>query len=183
MSLFNAVGYAMPRALKPKIRWGFVALTIFVCACGYRFPGGGGLPGGIQSVFIPLFTNRSNEIGIENIITDDLTNEFILQRKGALADENQADGVLTGVIVSVLTRTISQTGEGASVEREVVVSVGLKLTDKNGQLTWVAQRLSAKEPYDVGDNSIETNRRRRDAIEILSTRLAEKIYNRLTENF
>jgi outer membrane lipopolysaccharide assembly protein LptE/RlpB len=183
MSLFKRGDMQMPRALKPKLRWGFVALTLFVCACGYRFPGGGGLPGGIDTVFIPLFTNRSNEIGVENIITDDLTNEFILQRKGALADENKADGVLSGVIVSVLTRTISQTGEGASVEREVVVTVGLKLTDKDGQLTWAVQRLSGREPYDVGNNSIETNRRRRDAIEILSTRLAEKIYNRLTDNF
>jgi outer membrane lipopolysaccharide assembly protein LptE/RlpB len=163
--------------------WLFVALTFCVCACGYRFPGKGALPGGIQKIYIPLFTNRTNEVGIENIITDDLTNEFILQRKGALADDKQADGILSGAIVSVLTRTISQTDEGASVEREVVVRVELKLTNKSGRLVWIARRLSAREPYAVGDDSIETNRRRRDAIETLSTRLAQKIYNRLTEDF
>lgn len=173
----------MPRTIKLNIRWLLLALTLFICACGYRFPGDGALPGGIQTIFIPLFTNRTNEIGVENIITDDLTNEFILQRKGALADDKQADSVLSGAVVSVLTRTISQTGGGASVEREVVVNVELKLTDKSGQLIWIARRLSAREPYDVGDNNIETNRRRRDAIETLSTRLAQKIYNRLTEDF
>jgi outer membrane lipopolysaccharide assembly protein LptE/RlpB len=160
-----------------------VTLALFVCACGYRFPGAGALPGGIQKIYIPLFSNRTNEVGIENIVTDDLTNEFILQRKEALTDDKQADGVLSGTIVSVLTRTISQTGEGASVEREVVVKVELKLTDKNGRLVWITRWLSAREPYTVGDNNIETDRRRRDAIETLSTRLAQKIYNRLTEDF
>ena len=174
----------MAPRLKPKFCWLLLTLTLCVCACGYRFPGSGTLPNGIEKVYIPLFTNRTNEVGVENIITDDLTNEFILQRKRALTDDDQADGILSGVVASILTRTISQTGEGASVEREVVVRVELRLTDKNGKLVWLDQNLTAREPYKVGgDDNIETSRRRRDAIETLSTRLAQKIYNRLTDDF
>ncbi len=173
----------MKQILKSRIHWLLIVLTLIVCACGYRFPGGGSLPGGIQKVYISLFTNRTNEVGIENIITDDLTNEFILQRKGTLTDDNRADGTLTGTVASVLTRTISQTGQGASVEQEVVVRVALKLTDKSGRLVWIDRQLSGREPYAVGDNNIETSQHRREAIKTLSTRLAQKIYNRLTDNF
>lgn len=161
-----------------------IGIGILVCACGYRFPGGGEIPGGIKNVSIPLFINRTNEVGLENIITNDLTNEFIIRRKEALADDDQmADGILRGEIVSVQTRTISQTGAGGSVEREVIVRVDLRLSDSADQIKWVSRNIAARETYYVGGNSVETDLRRFVAIEELSTRLAENIFNRLTENF
>lgn len=164
--------------------WLLVTMGVLVCACGYRFPGGGEIPGGIKRVSIPLFVNRTNEIGLENIITNDLTNEFIIRRKDALADDDKmADGILKGEIVSVHTRTITQTGAGGSVEREVVVEVDLKLTDNTDQIIWVRRSVAARETYYVGANNIEAELNRREAIEELSVRLAEKIFNRLTENF
>lgn len=161
-----------------------MAMGVFVCACGYRFPGGGELPGGIKTVSIPLFVNRTNDIGLENTITNDLTNEFIIRRKDALADDDKMAGsILKGEIISVHTRTITQTGAGGSVEREVVVEVDLKLIDNTGQITWVTRSVAARETYYVGANDIETELNRREAIEELSVRLAEKIFNRLTEDF
>ena len=94
-----------------------------------------------------------------------------------------AGGILNGEIVSVFTRTITQTEAGGSVEREVVVAIDLKLTDKKDQLVWVTRGVAARETYDVGANSLETELNRREAIQELSIRLAEKIYNRLIEDF
>jgi outer membrane lipopolysaccharide assembly protein LptE/RlpB len=155
-----------------------------ISGCGYRFPGGGDIPGGLASVSIPLFTNLTNEIGLENIITNDLTNEFIVRRKKSLStDDAAADGRLEGKIVSVNTRTITQTVSGGSVEREVVVAVNVRLLDKDGQVVWLAQNVSARENYDVGSNSTTADANRQEAIEALSVRLAEKIFNRLVEDF
>lgn len=173
----------MANRLNKRI-WLLVAMGVFVCACGYRFPGGGEIPGGIKTVSIPLFVNRTNELGLENTITNDLINEFIIRRKKALADdEEMADGVLNGEIVSVFARTITQTGAGGSVEREVVVAVDLKLIDKKDQVVWAPRGVGARETYDVGANSLETELNRQEALQELSVRLAEKIYNRLIEDF
>ncbi|MEA3232493.1 MAG: LPS assembly lipoprotein LptE [Thermodesulfobacteriota bacterium] len=164
--------------------WLLVATGLFICACGYRFPGGGEIPGGIRAVSIPLFVNRTNEVGLENTITNDLTNEFIIRRKKALADNDEtADGILYGEIASVLTRTITQTEAGGSVEREVIVGVDLKLTNKKDQVIWATRSVTARETYDVGASSLATEINRREAIQQLSVRLAEKIYNRLIEDF
>ena len=174
----------MANRLNQRRIWLLVAIGLFVCACGYRFPGGGEIPGGIKTLFIPLFVNRTNDIGLENTITNDLTNEFIIRRKTALADnETMADGILNGEVASVFTRTITQTGAGGSVEREVVVAVDLKLTDKKDQVVWAPRGIAARETYGVGANSLETELNRREALQELSIRLAEKIYNRLIEDF
>lgn len=174
----------MAKILNQRRIWLLVAMGVFVCACGYRFPGGGEIPGGIKTVSIPLFVNRTNEIGLENTITNDLTNQFIIRRKKALVDdEKMAGGILNGEIVSVFTRTITQTEAGGSVEREVVVAIDLKLTDKKDQLVWVTRGVAARETYDVGANSLETELNRQEAIQELSVRLVEKIYNRLIEDF
>lgn len=166
-----------------QIGW-LVFVSLIICACGYRFPGGGEIPGGIQTVSIPLFENLTNEIGLENILTNDLTNEFITRRKKSLAtDDKSADGMLYGKIVSVLTRTITQTEAGGSVEREVVVVVDVKLTDQEEQVVWITRGVRARENYDVGANSLEAEANRLEAIEELSVRLSEKIYNRLMEDF
>ena len=92
----------MVNVLNQGKKWLWVAMGLLVCACGYRFPGGGEIPGGIQTVSIPLFTNRTNELNLENILTDDLVNEFIVRRKKALADNDAAaEGILKGEIVSI----------------------------------------------------------------------------------
>ena len=164
--------------------WLLMAMGLFVGACGYRFPGAGEIPGGIKTVWIPLFLNRTNEIGLENTLTNDLTNEFITRRKNALAsDEKTAGGVLIGEIVSIFTRTITQTQAGGTVEREVVVTVDLKLTSENDQVAWASRGVSARETYDVGANSLEAEVNRQEALLLLSDRLAEKMYNRLVEDF
>ncbi len=168
--------------------WVIVTLFIFSLigygGCGYRFPGGGEIPGGLTLVSIPLFTNLTNEIGLENTLTNDLTNEFIVRRKKSLStDDEMADGSLEGKIVSVNTHTITQTVSGGSVEREVVVAVDVRLIDKDGQLLWLANNVSARENYDVGSNATTADANRQEALEALSVRLAEKIFNRLVEDF
>ncbi len=161
-----------------------VFASLLICACGYRFPGGGEIPGGIRAVSIPLFDNLTNEIGLENILTNDLTNEFLIRRKKSLAkDDTTADGRLLGNIVSILTRTITQTEAGGSIEREVVVVVDVKLIDQKEQVVWTTRGITSRENYDVGADSTVAEVNRQEAIRELSVRLSEKIYNRLMDDF
>ena len=169
---------------KGKIIWIVFAILwflAFLSACGYRFAGGGTLPSGIKSVCVTILENRTSEIGVENTFTNDLIYEFT--RNGKFASIDKADALLSGVVKSMSIETISHSGAHTSIERRVTITLDLKLTDKGGRIIWSAKGVSGNEAYDVAPDKLSTEQNRRSAISTLSERLAEKVYNSLTEDF
>jgi 4-diphosphocytidyl-2C-methyl-D-erythritol kinase len=67
----------------------------------------------------------------------------------------------------------------------VQVAVDLKLTDPDGSVIWSAKGVSTNEAYkvDPDNNKHVTEQNRLYAIEALSKRLAEKVYNDLKADF
>ncbi|MEA3429388.1 MAG: LPS assembly lipoprotein LptE, partial [Thermodesulfobacteriota bacterium] len=142
---------------------------------------GGSLPSGIQSVCVTILANRTSETGVENTFTNDLIYEFT--RNGKIAGIDKADALLSGVVKSMSIETISHRGVHTSLERRVRFTLDLKLTDNDGRTIW-SKSVSENEAYDVAtDNKLTTEQNRSKAISTLSTRLAEKVYNSLTEDF
>ena len=160
-----------------------VLLTVALAACGYQFSGSGDLPKGVQTIFIAVFENRTGEVGLENSLTNDVINEFVLKRKNALRDAQSADSILHGTIQSIRDETITRSGTNTPLERRVTISVSLLLKDRNDQVLWGARNVSANEAYDVNSDKQVTEENRRIAINDLFRRLAENIYNRLLEDF
>lgn len=159
-----------------------VAVWVFLStACGYRFSGSGDLPTGVSAVFITIFENRTLETGIENVVTEDIIHVFV--RNNRAASRENADAILSGVVRAVKTETISRAGQHTAIERRVTVSVDLRLTDVDGREIWSAKSVSASEAYEVASNKLETEQNKHEAISVLSRRLSEKIYHRLTSNF
>jgi outer membrane lipopolysaccharide assembly protein LptE/RlpB len=169
--------------VKKKYAWGIILLGSLLSACGYRFAGGGSLPSGITSVSVEMFQNRTGETGVETIITNDLIYEFNRHEQVVVTGSDKADAILTGVVQSISETTISHTGEYTSDERRVVLNVDLQLTNKSGGVIWSAKGLSENEAYKVMPGKSSTERSKRIAIQRLSKRLAENIFNRLTADF
>ena len=163
--------------------WTVIFLWLFFSACGYRFAGGGNLPFGIRSLSVKILENRTAETGLENVLTNDLIYEFARNRKVILTSSDKADAILTGVIKSMRIGTISRKGQHTSLERRVTVAADLKLTDPDGNLMWSVKNVSENEAYNVTSEKQATERNKRVAIAALSKRLAETIYNRLTDDF
>ena len=170
---------------KGKIIWIIFAILwflAFLSACGYRFAGGGNLPSGIKSVCVTILANHTSETGVENTFTNDLIYEFA--RHGKIASIDKADALLSGVVKSMSIETISRSGSHTSIERRVTIRLDLKLTDNDGRIIWSAKGVSGNEAYDVAsDDKLLTEQNRSNAISTLSERLAEKVYNSLTEDF
>ncbi len=171
--------------LKRKFIFPALSLLILVSACGYRFAASGDLPERVQSIFIPIFKNRTSETGVEKIITDDIIYEFTRNKKDILAaGSDSSDAVLNGVVHSISVETISHIDPQTSSERRVKVAVNLKLVASGGKVIWSRKGVNEKRAYDVeSDNKHRTEQNRREAISELSKRLAEKIYNMMTDNF
>jgi hypothetical protein len=161
-----------------------ILIALLCCTCGYRFAGQGGFPGGTDRLFVKVLENRTQETGVENIVTAAILSELTLRKTDNLASSiDNADVVLSGVVEEVAIRTISTRNRDAAGERRVTVSVALKLTKPDGNVVWANRRLSDDEGYSVDANSERTDQNRRDAIQVLSRRIAEKVVNRLSDGF
>lgn len=166
-----------------KYIWLVLFIGVFFSACGYRFSGSGNLPSGVQTIFIEVLKNRTVETGYESTVTNDLIYEFTRNGRAVEKSRDHTDAFLTGVIESKDIRTISRQGQLKPLERRVQITISLKLTDRGDTVIWSRPGISDSEAYDVGANNQITKRNERHALEILSKRLAETAYNRLTDNF
>ena len=157
--------------------------VFFLSACAYHFAGSGRLPGGVQTIAVEILKNRTSETGLENKITNDLIYEFIRRGKTVQKDIKKADAVLSGVIESSRITTISRQQQQSPIERQIQITLSLTLTKPDGKVIWSASKISDYEAYNVASDKQATDTNKRRALEILSKRLAEKVHNRLTENF
>lgn len=167
----------------------FITFIVIVCllpgGCGYRFSGGGSLPEGVERVAIRGLENRTGETGLENTLTNDLLYEFTRNNKAAVSDDDRADAVLSGTIVSLRTETVSRQSGSTAAQRRLIIRLRLQLIrNDSGRLLWRADNITANETYDVDPNSdTGTERNKQDAILLVSKRLAEDTYNRLSDDF
>ena len=151
--------------------------------CSYRFSGTGELPSGMVRIFVSVIENNTAEPGIENYLTDDVINEFILRKKDVLCKLEDADGVLTGSIEYIRDMPIAHSSQSKSTQRRVFLGVTLNLTDTKGKTVWAVNGINANQAYKVTDDKTLTDQNKKEAIQVLSKRLAEKIFNRLTDDF
>lgn len=163
-----------------------IICTVLVAACGYQFAGQGEFPEGVQHIYIEVFDNRTSKTGIERIVTNQVIFEFTRQRQSSLAGSaSQADAVLKGVITRIRTRTIARVGTELASQREVTMTVDLKLVRQDGgKILWAANGVSERQTYDVvQDSQVATDQLETNAIAVLSERMSERIFNRLTNDF
>ena len=162
-----------------------ILLITWLCtACGYRFAEEGGFPGDTERLFVKVLENKTQETGVENILTAALLNELTLRKTDELAGGiDDADVVLSGAVNLVTIETISESEPDVADERRVTVSVDLKLTKKDDSVVWAARNLSDFEEYFVNTDSERTDASRRDAIRVLSKRIAERAVNRFSDDF
>jgi outer membrane lipopolysaccharide assembly protein LptE/RlpB len=165
----------------------FVLLcTVVLNACGYRFAGQGQYPRGVEKILIEVFENRTSNVGVERVVTNQVIFEFTRQREKSLTNRAEdADAILKGVIRTISTQTIARVGTEVASQREVVMTVDLQLVQQDGrQVLWSAKGISDRQAYDVVEgSSIATNQNETVAIARLSERISERIFSRLTNNF
>ena len=158
-------------------------ISVLLGACGYRFAEQGGFPGGTHLLFVKVFQNPTQETGVENIVTAALLSELTLRKTDALASSmDNADVILSGVVEEVSIQTIAIKKDTAS-ERRVTVTISVKLARQEGSVVWAAREFSDNEGYRVDADPEQTDQNRRNAIRLLSRRIAEQVVNRLSDNF
>ncbi|MEJ2727984.1 MAG: LPS assembly lipoprotein LptE [Deltaproteobacteria bacterium] len=170
--------------IKSKIILVALLFGVLFSACGYRLAEESGFPGDTERLFVKVLENKTQETGVESILTAALLNELTLRKTDELARGiDDADVVLSGAVDLVTIVTISSSKPDVASERRVTVSVDLKLTKKDGRVVWAAKNISDFEAYLVDSNQQKTDANRRNAIGVLSKRIAERVVNRFSDDF
>ena len=170
--------------IKSKIILVALLLEVLFSACGYHFAEVSGFPGDTERLFVKVLENKTQETGAENILTAAILNELTLRKTDELARSiDDADVVLSGAVDLVTIKTIASSEPNVASERQVTVSVDLKLTKKDGSVVWTAKNLSDFEAYLVDTDTQKTDANRRTAIGVLSKRIAQRVVNRFSDDF
>jgi len=105
-----------------------VLLSGLLLSCGY-YSFKGALPSHLKTIAIPIFIDRSAYPGVQEKITDSITNAFITDNTLKLVDESKADVILNGTIQSVTQRVAAvKSGETVS-EYQMYVSLKVVCED------------------------------------------------------
>ena len=158
-------------------------IYLLLPSCGYRFSGGGSLPGGAETLSVLMLENRTAEAGIQAQLNSAIVYEVTRRDSSRIARPENADALLSGVVKTVQDTDIAHTGTSTASQRRVTLVVDMKLERPDGTRLWRRNGLSDYEAYDVAANRTQTNLNRRSAIEKLSKRLAETIYKSITDDF
>ncbi len=158
-----------------------------------------------KKVFIPLFSNRTSETGLEVYFTRSIQQELLQTQWLKLARKNnQADYILKGTIIKVETSTVNKdrgAGQGLkylpsnrvlTTEYLVRVTVELSLIEKeNNKMIWrewvtedksfESAQLTAPIVNSANINYNESSKAR--ILKDLSEIMMHEAFDRLTENF
>lgn len=167
-----------------KRRFGLALLVgLLLSSCGYRFSGGGSLPGGAETISVLMLQNRTSEVGIQTKLSGDIIYEVTRRDSSRIAKPENAAAVLSGIVKTVQDTDIAHTGTSTASQRRVTIIVDMKLERPDGTRLWSRGGLSGYEAYDVASDRTRTELNRQNAIEKLSKRMAELIYKSITDDF
>lgn len=182
--LIRRQGNAPLKGLHAALWIACAAAALLAGACGYRFQGEAKLPRGAQTVFVDMFENRTNVPNLETVVTNAVTFEFTKRSRTAIvSDASQADLVMRGVIRSVELQTVTSRNRDAGGERNVKLTLDVRLVDPGGKVAWSASGLSDGDAYVVTNDKMLNDEKQQATLGLVATRIAEKIYNRFTDNF
>ena len=162
----------------------FVSLLLLF-GCGYHFPGqGGALPGGVKTLHIPLFVNRTAEPLLENEISNAVSEVFSRNSNISLVEKGaQAEAILEGEILSYSSGALSYDRNDDISEYRAAMQVGVRLRQaSDGRLLWQGQ-ISWDEDYLAADDKAVQEDLEQEAIEEVSLRLAEELLYRMLDDF
>lgn len=151
-------------------------LCLALQACGYQVSGTQPLPSGIDTIAVHVVTNRTRQTGLEVAVTNALVNELVRHRKGMVVNDAQAQGILSGTILSMETDVTARRSTRQVVQRQVTITLSLSLKNRAGKIIWQDNNLRARRSYRVSDDRLATEANRLEAVNLAVQRLAEDAY-------
>src|SRR2546428_818747 len=102
-------------------------MAVALAGCGYSLRGN--LPGHIRSVGVPVFTNRTSEPAVENILTQAVVQAFSTNGRLRVVKPEQADAILEGEVVDYQIQALAFDPRANIQQYRLVVTMNLPMRD------------------------------------------------------
>jgi hypothetical protein len=165
--------------MKAPGRW-FILFLLFLTGCGYRPIGAEPVGPGTQTIAVPLFANRSTEVGLEAVLANALINAFAQTRAVKVTPyEAGADLVLEGKVHSVDNTSVAFNSVTQSTVRRVTVRVDLTLKKQdNGKVIWKDTQI-LQEDYVVDPNYHAGEATRTEGLRRAAVHMARRVLDKV----
>jgi len=154
-----------------------IAAILVIAGCGpYSFSPGG--RGGLSSLAVPLFENRTAEYGIRELLTEGVIDRFVRDGSVKIVNERLADAVLRGEVTGYESRAYNYDANENVSEYRVTVTVHVRVEDPvKRNVIWEEDALSQWGSYAAANETEDDGKQR--AVE----KLAEDIVNRTVKGW
>ncbi|MBW7956729.1 MAG: hypothetical protein H3C68_02440 [Deltaproteobacteria bacterium] len=160
----------------------FLVSLLVLSGCGYHLTGkAGDMPGGVESLSIPVFTNVTLKPDIEAGVTAAFVNEFLT----TVSIAEDAPFVMEGSITSYNIAPVSYSKSDVVQEYRLTVVMDLRIQKRaTGEIVWQAGGVADSEDFTVNTGSpSETSDREEAALLKLARDTARLVKERMLVRF
>ncbi|MGB9735086.1 MAG: LPS assembly lipoprotein LptE [bacterium] len=153
--------------------------------CGYNFGRGTGVvPLKVSKIYVPVFINLTNEIGIEDLFTSAMRKTIADSSDAKLVSESEAEGVIYGTIVSYSSVPVFFSSTGLANVYQLTVTINIKLVQTMTNKTlWEMKGFTESIDFYPVNDPILTKERERDTINSLAISMTQRVFDAMHSNF
>lgn len=160
-----------------------LALALLAGGCGYSLRSS--LPAHIKLVHVPTLVNRTQEPGIEDFVTQALTQAVITSGRVRIARNAQdADAVLEGQIIEYNLSSVAFDRNANSTQYRLRIALALTLRDLRKQaILWKQDRIEERSDFNVAGQGSTNISREEQAVKKAAVELSRAIVSFAFEDF
>jgi outer membrane lipopolysaccharide assembly protein LptE/RlpB len=169
---------------KPLCMGLFLLLVVVVAGCGYQLTGQGGtIPGNLQRIAVPMFTNGTTVPGLEQLVTAAVRTQ--LQRDGRvrLGTDSSSTTQLRGEVRSYRLLLLASDSNDFALEYRVEIEVQVVIEDLQQRQTVLDQTLAVNIDYVVSPQIVPTEIARERALLAVAREAGERVVSLLLDRF
>jgi hypothetical protein len=143
------------------------------------------MPPGINSIHVPVLENRTAEPGIEDFITQALTQAVVQSgRVRIAANAREADASLEGAIVEYRLTSLSFDSSANVTSYRLIIGLALTFKDlKQNKVIWKQDRIEERADFLVAGQVTQTIAREQVAVQRAAVDVARAIVSFAFEGF
>lgn len=162
-----------------------VLLCLVVSACGYR-PLGRDMEsrfGEGETISIPIFVNKTFKSNLENILLNELIDEFAKRKHLRIGRGDGTDYTLSGEVLSYTRNEVSYSGADTVMEYRATMVISATLRKNSTRNVIWKGELSWSQDYPSSSDIALLQNNEEAAILEISQRLAQQLYLKMSEDF
>ena len=161
--------------------------ALLLSGCGYRMGSRSDLlPATVQTIAIPAFENITTRYRLSERLPGAIGREFITRtRYRIVAEPNQADAVLRGAVVNVMTfPTVADPTTGRSVGTQIIVVLQVSVVERqSGKVLFTRPSMDFRQRYEIAVDQSAYFEESDVALDRLSRDVARTLVSSVLEAF